>query len=97
MKSGFVLPSNTYNLVLSQEDLTTLLSKGRVSAHLTRIPCVTSRSVYNGETETMEFLDNKVVENDLRFYLNDPVADIDGGDHSVQFLNILLDKEDISR
>lgn len=97
MKSGFVLPSNTYNLVLSREDLMTLLSKGRITVHLNRVPCVASRAAYNGETETMEFLDKKIAENDLRFYLNDPVADIDDGDHSVQFLNILLDKEDISR
>jgi hypothetical protein len=97
MKIGFGLPSGTYNLVLSKEDLVALLSTGCVSVHLNRVPCVTARAVYSGETETMELLDKKAVENDLRFHLAEPLADVVGGDHHVQFLNIHLDKEIMGR
>lgn len=95
MKSSYGLPSGSYNLILTKEDLVKLLSEGILSIRLSRVPCVTSRAVWNPETKNMDVLDKKLVDNDLRFHLYVPVADIEDGFHNVQFLNIRLEKEDI--
>lgn len=92
MKASYMVPSGTYNLILSKEDLIKLLEKGCVSVTVGRdVPCNTGRGIYDFEKHKMITLDKKEVYNDLRFCLHEPLADIEGGFHNVQFLNIHLD------
>lgn len=93
MKASFMLPSATYNIVLSKEDLERLLEKGYVSAIVNKnMPCTTGRAVWNQEKETLETLDRKEIWNNLRFNLHSDVADIKADEWAVQYLNILIDK-----
>ena len=94
MKTSYMLPSGTYNIKLSGEDLQKLLQTGILSLRLSRIPCVTGRGVYDHEKKDLVTLDKKEVFNDLRFHLDEPVADLEGGIWTVQFLNILLPTEE---
>lgn len=92
MKSSFMLPSCTYNIYLSPDDLNQLLTTGRVSVDpLRNFPCRTGRAVYDVEKQTFKTLDGKHIPNNLRFYLNENVADIEGGDWHIQFLNIMIE------
>ena len=95
MKASYTLPSGTYSLILSKEDLRILIDTGRLCCCKMAydIPCTTSRTVYNPKTKTLDVLDKKEVFNDLRFFLDAPVADLSGGVRGVQFLNIYLEKE----
>lgn len=94
MKSSYMLPSGTYNLILSKEDLCELLNKGRISYHIGHdIPCVTGRAIYDSNKKEMLVLDKKEIYNDLRFRLEEPVADIKEGFNNVQFLNIHIEKD----
>ena len=94
MKASYMLPSGTYNLFLSKEDLMTLLEKGYVSVCVGRdIPCVTGRGVWDPDKKDLVTLDKKGIYNDLRFCLDEPVADLEPGFWNVQFLNIHLEKE----
>lgn len=90
-----MLPSCNYNVVLSEEDLQTLLTKGRISGIVTRgdIPCITGRAIWNEEKKDLETLDEKSVPNNLRFFLEEDVADLEGGDWPVQFLTINLERK----
>lgn len=94
MRASYLLPSGDYNLILSEEELQTLLDKGQLSIRVSRTPCVTGRGVWNPETKTLDRLDEKFVCNDLRFCLNETVRDIEEGFHNVQFLNIHVEKEE---
>ena len=92
MKSSFNIPSCTYNIILSKEDLELLTTSSYVGCEISRIPCTSSRGIIDGERR-FESLDRKQVENDLRFNLTKQVADIKENEWGVQFLNIMLEKE----
>jgi hypothetical protein len=92
MEASFMLPSCTYNLVLSEEDLVNLLETGHIYTRISKdVPCRTGRAVWFKETSTMKTLDRKQIPNNLLFYLEEDVADIEGGDWHVQFLNIHIE------
>lgn len=96
MKVSYGLPSATYNIVLSKDDLVKLIDTGRINVFARDLPCTTSRAVYNREKRELETLDRKEVTNNLRFRLEDDVADIHEGEYSVQFLAIRLEvKNDV--
>ena len=82
MKCHFALPSCTYTISLSKEDLECLLKTGLTSSvrPIQSIPCTTSRAVYDRENNTFKALDRKQILNNLRFKLDEDVADIEGGD-----------------
>ena len=42
----------------------------------------------------MEIHDKKPIYNNLFFHVNEPVADIEAGDHNVQFLCINIEKQE---
>ena len=86
MRASYMMPSGTYNLFLSREDLARLLEKGCISITVGRTPCVTGRGIYDPEKKDLVTLDKKEIYNDLRFLLTEPVADIEGGLYNVQFL-----------
>ena len=90
MKASYLLPSGTYNLILTAEDIAKLLDAGRVTIQMSRTPCVTARAVWDSEKKDIVRKDNKVIFNDLRFRLNDPVDDMGPGTYNVQYLNIIL-------
>ena len=93
MRAKFMLPSATYTIILSQEDLVRLLENGYVSAIVNKnMPCTTGRSVWNPGESTMETLDQKDIYNGLMFNLSCDVADIPAGDSNIQFLNIAIEK-----
>ena len=92
MKTGFALPSCSYNIVLSKEDLNELIDKGHAVLAVTKTPCTSSRAVWNDEKKTMESIDKKAVPNSLLFYLKEDVADCNKGDYPVQFINIIVEE-----
>lgn len=93
MKASYMLPSGTYNLMLSKDDLQKLLKTGLLSIRISRCPCVTGRAVWNPEKEDLETLDRKEIFNNLCFCLDETVADVEEGFHNVQFLNIHIEQE----
>ena len=91
MKAGFILPSCNYNIVLTKEELEILLSTGHIDVNVMRdISAHTGRYVYDNDTG-FKMLDRKSIPNNLRFYLEDNVADIEGGDWHIQFLTINIE------
>lgn len=92
MRTHYGLPSGDYTIALNKSDLDQLLSKGSVTMHTSRTGCTTSRACLNKNGNGLDFLDKKEVYNDLRFHLEERVADIEGGEHYVQFLNVVLDE-----
>ena len=91
MRASFMLPSCNYNIHLSREDLTRLLETGHIGVLVYRdVPCKTGRGIIS-EDRSFKTLDRKTIPNNLRFYLEEDVADIEGGDWHVQFLTINLD------
>ena len=92
MKISFNLPSCTYNIILSKEDLDLLNTAKYVGGRVSRIPCVSSRAIINGEN-SFQSLDRKQVPNNLYFGLTEQVADMKPDDWAVQFLNITLEEE----
>jgi len=48
---------------------------------MSRVPCTTSRLVFNDDEGKMEI------------HVNEPVADIEAGDHNVQFLCINIERK----
>ena len=93
MKAGYCLPSGNYNIVLSEDELSQLLKTGHVTIHMSRVPCTTSRLVFNDDEGKMEIHDKKPIYNNLFFHVNEPVADIEAGDHNVQFLCINIERK----
>lgn len=93
MRSCFNLPSGTYNLVLSKEDLDSLLEKGYVSCQISRTPCVAQRSLWNDDTKDLETIASKEVQNALNFYIDDELADCGHAKWGVQYLIIHTDKK----
>lgn len=92
MRTVFNLPSCDYNIILSKEDLQELLEKGYITVRSCRIPCSTSRALWDTEKEKWIFDDRKTIPNNLFFGLSEPVADLHAGDRGVKFLNIALDE-----
>ena len=97
MKAGFMLPSCNYNITLSKEELNRFLEKGYITATVSKMICTTGRAVLNKGGDGLEILDKKEIYNDLRFFLSEPVADLDGGDWCVQFINISVEKEQTTK
>jgi hypothetical protein len=93
MKSSFALPSCTYTISLSKEELQQLLETGLVSSvrPIQSVPCSTSRAVFDNKNKIFKPLDRKQIPNNLRFTLDENVADIEDGDWHVQFLNIRIE------
>jgi len=92
MKSSFNLPSCTYNIILSKEDLDLLNTAKYVGVAVSRVSCVSSRGIID-EKNHFQSLDTKQVPNNLRFDLTKQIADMKPDDWSVQFLNIILEEE----
>lgn len=93
MKASYCFPSGNYNVLLSKEELAQLLEKGHITIHMSRVPCVTSRAVWNPKKKDMDILDKKSIFNDLRFRTTEPVADMEPGDNNVQFMCISIEKD----
>lgn len=93
MRASYCLPSGNYNIVLSNEELRELLERGHVTARMSRTPCTTSRAIFNDEKGKMEIRDKKHIANCLFFHAKEPVADIEAGDHYVQFLCINIERK----
>lgn len=94
MKASYCLPSGNYNILLSDEELQQLLKTGHVTIHMSRIPCTTSRAVFNDAEGKMEIRDKKPIYNNPFFHADKPVADIEAGDHNVQFLCINIERKE---
>ena len=93
MKASYCLPSGNYNILLSEEELKQLLQTGHITIQMGRVPCTTSRAVFNDDEEKMEIRDKKPIYNNLWFHTDEPVADIEAGDHNVQFLCINIERK----
>jgi len=93
MKIGFVLPSCSYNIVISKEELAGLLEKGHALIHVGRTSCNTARIIVD-ESGDFKYIDKKVVPNNLQIHLDEPVVDCEKGYWPVQFLNIHIESED---
>ena len=85
MKTYFGLPSGTYNIQLTKEELNHLIETGLLTMHVGRTDCKTDRCVAT-KTGSMKVVDQKDIYNDLRFNLKEPVDDIEEGDYPVQFV-----------
>ena len=94
MKSSFMLPSCNYNIGISKAELETLITKGHLMTVVSKTPCVTGRAVMNEAGTGLETIDRKPIYNDLKFYLEEDVADLHGGDWGVQFLTINIIPEE---
>ena len=95
MKAGFMLPSGNYNICISKAELEILMTKGHLMMTVSKTPCVTGRAVMNEAGTGLETIDKKPIYNDLKFCLEEDVADLHGGDWGVQFLTInVLPEED---
>jgi len=94
MKASYVLPSGNYNILLEKDDLLTLLEKGHICVTpLKHVPCTSSRALFDPDKSEMNILDKHDVPNMLMFYLDEPVADIDAGEHYVQFLTLNIEDD----
>lgn len=93
MKIYFGLPSCGYDVILDKNDMLRLISTSTITIHTSRLPCSKSRAVINESGDGLDCLDHKEVYNALFFNLENPVADLEGGDWPVQFLNICLDDD----
>lgn len=91
MKFSYLLPSGDYNIVLSRDDIKSLVETGCLKVMPMDTECHTHRLVWDSKKRDMEVRDRKEIRNDLRFKLKDPVDDIGPGVHVVQFLNIRLE------
>lgn len=78
MKAGFVLPSCNYNIVLSKDELKSLLEKGHIMVRpLKEIPCRFKDASRRLNADT---------RSDLRFQ-----TDVTMEDYSIQFLTINIE------
>ena len=92
MKTGFILPSCNYNIVLSKKDLEQLLTTGKLVVDPWRdIPCHTGRVVTTEDHMGFKTLDRKQIPNHLCFNLEEDVADLNSGRWPVQFLGIFIE------
>lgn len=93
MKTSYMLPTGTYNIILNREEIAQLLDDGLVFMHCSRVPCHTGRAVWNKEESKMDVLDQKDIFNDLRFMTECDVSDIESGLCNVQYVNIIFDEK----
>lgn len=91
MKVYCSLPSGTYNITLSRDELVELVTTGCINAFAYRVPCEAGRVVYDGGKKTFATLDRKEVPNHLMFRLSNRTADMEVGDYGVQYLTIRLE------
>ena len=96
MKAYFSLPSGTYNLILTMDDLHRILTYSKLSFRTAEVPCRVSRSIFDQEKKDFEKLDEKKVWNDLLFSTAENVADIEPGKHYIQFMNIIVEDLDLA-
>lgn len=96
MKASYRLPSGDYNIILSPDELQTLIQTGKVRAQRTALdmPCVTSRAHWDGKNQTMIRSEDQKISNRLCFNLRKPVEDCEPGIYNVQFLNIIVEEGD---
>lgn len=93
MKTSYMFPTGTYNIILTREEVEELLGRGMVFMHCSRVPCRTGRAVWNKEEQTMVKIDEKDIFNDLRFMTECDVADMEAGLCNVQYVNIIFDEK----
>lgn len=93
MKAHYGFPSGDYTIVLSRKELDELLKTGHITFRMSHLPCTTSRLAFDEEAGEFKRMDMKSILNCMLFHTNEPVADIEAGDHYVQFLNIHVYKE----
>lgn len=93
MRASYCFPSGNYNILLSNKELQQLLQTGHITIQMGRVPCTTSRAVFNGNEGKMEIHDKKPICNNLWFHTDEPVADIEAGDHYVQFMCIDIERK----
>ena len=92
MRTSFMLPSCNYNIHITKDELHQLMDTGYLGVLVHKVPCKTGRAIFDGEH--FKTLDRKEICNNLRFLLDEGVADIQETDWHVQFLTINIDKED---
>lgn len=92
MRTSFMLPSCNYNIHISKDELRQLLETGYLGVQVYKVPCKTGRAIFDGND--IKTLDRREICNNLRFLLDEGVADIKETDWHVQFLTINVDKED---
>ena len=93
MKTSFMLPSASYNVVLSKEELEQIIEKGFLIINISHTNCSTGRARFNNETGKLETIDKKNIPNNLWFHLSEPVGGIMESEWGLQFINILVEKE----
>lgn len=91
MKAYMSLPSGTYNLIFTKDELQNLVNSKHIFYNVGHTPCKTGRVVWNADQRDFETLEQKDCYNDLRFNFDEPVADISAGDYPVQFLTISVE------
>lgn len=96
MKAYFGLPSGTYNLILTMDDLHRLLTDGSIAIRTSTVPCKTSRMVFDQEKKDFVELDEREVWNHLKFHTAENVSDIEAGDHYIQFMHIIVENLDLA-
>ena len=92
MKTYFTLPSGTYNIQLSKEELERLIKNGLLTMRVNRTDCKTGRCIAT-KTGATKVLDQKDICNDLRFNLKEPVADIEEGDYPIPFVTFRVTED----
>lgn len=94
MRCHYGLPSGTYTICISEEELQQLLGERKsLNCFVGRVPCFTSRLIWNSENKDMEVLDRKEIFHGLSMYIDEPVADIEPGYHHCQYLYITVEKK----
>ena len=94
MKASYVLPSGNYNILLEKDDVIRLLETGHINVRTLRdIPCTSSRMAYDSEKNIMYPVEKRIVDNFLSFHIYDSLADIEPGEHHVQFLTLNIDDD----
>ena len=91
MKAYYSLPDGTYSLILSMDDLQHLLTDGRLLFQPAKVPCKTSRVIFNSEESDFEELDEKEIDNLPLLHVDTNVADIEAGKHYIQFMRITVE------
>ena len=89
MKNSYWLPSGTYNIILTKDELNELLENGRITMFTGRNECTVGRAYFDGDH--MQTAYKKDVFNSLCMELNaEDVGKDDCGVHYVQYLHIIV-------
>lgn len=92
MKASFNLPTSTYNIILTKEELDFLVKTEFISVPISRIPCSSSRLIKIGDDRLIS-IGKSTVPHNLRFDLTETIADIPPDDWGIQYFSILLEKK----